>query len=198
MSADLTPRIPAEPERRGAENLVLLGARGCGKTVVARLVARHLGWTWIDTDEQVETQTGLTIRQIFDRDGEAAFRIMESQVLALALAGAERVISAGGGAVLLDCNRALMRARALCVWLTAPAEELDRRLSADPHTATQRPALTGLSGLDEIRRILELRGPLYADLADHVVDTVGRDPGAVATLVVAWWHSQMRGPDARC
>ena len=198
MCADLTSPPATASLRRRAENLVLLGARGCGKTVVGRLVARRFGWPFIDTDEQVEAEAGLTVRQIFERDGEAAFRILESQILAQALAGTALVISAGGGAVLLERNRELLRANSLCVWLTAPAEELHRRLIADPRTPAQRPPLTGLSGLDEIRRILELRGPLYAELADYVIDTVGRDTVAVAALVAAWWYGQTRGPDARC
>lgn len=154
-----------------AQNIILIGLRGSGKSSVGRALAACLGWQFIDTDERIEAQTGRTIAEIFTRDGEPKFRALETAVIQDVARGARQVLSVGGGAVLDPENCASLRAAGVCVWLTAPAEELHRRTQADPGTATRRPALTDATGVDEVRRLLAARQPLYAALADHVVST---------------------------
>ncbi len=174
-------------------NLILIGYRGSGKSSVGRLVAERLGWPFTDTDERVEQLAGRCLRDIFQTEGETVFRRMESQVLAEVLPLPDRsssvsprnacerwVVSVGGGAVLLGANRRRIRQAGLCVWLQAGAEELERRLAADPRTADLRPALTDLSRREEIRQLLAMRAPLYADLADERVQTDGRSIAQVA------------------
>jgi shikimate kinase len=157
-----------------ASNLILIGYRGCGKSSVGRQVAARLGWLFVDTDERIEGATGQSIQAIFQADGEAIFRRKEAEIVAQVASGRRQVISVGGGAVLLDENRNTLRAAGVCVWLTAPAEELQRRILADPRSAVTRPALTAGGGLEEIRHLLGQREPLYASLAEHVVSTAGR------------------------
>lgn len=166
-------------------NLVLIGYRGCGKTSVGRQLAQRLGWTFVDTDERVEAAAGCSISRIFARDGEAAFRSLETGVLADVTAGIHQVLSVGGGAVLAAANRDTLRAMRVCVWLTAPPEELHRRMQGDPRNASTRPELTPVGGLDEVRALLNERGPLYAAVADHVVETAGRSVEQVAADVLA-------------
>ncbi len=166
-------------------NIVLVGARGSGKTVVGRLVAAQLDWAFVDTDEQVEAGAGQTIATIFASLGEPGFRRMECEALARMLGGMHRVVSVGGGAVLSAGNRVRIRAGGICVWLTAPPDELHRRCLADQSTAARRPALTALPELEEFRQVLAFREPLYKAVADHVVDTTGRSPEEVARMVVA-------------
>ena len=134
---------------------------------------------------------------IFARSGEHEFRRIESQALARALAGEGRVISAGGGAVLSEDNRRLMRARARCVWLTAEPRELLQRLEADGRTATLRPPLTAHPPEQEIAEILATRGPLYASIADKVLDTTRRPAHLAADEIAAWWR-QASGEDGAC
>ncbi len=176
--------MSGEDPSRG-RNLVLVGYRGCGKSAVGRLVAERLGWAYVDTDEQIAAEAGKSISEIFAEDGEPAFRALESAAVARVVRGAEQVISVGGGAVLRDANRRALKAAGVCVWLTASAEELDRRVAGDPQSAALRPALTAHGGLDEVRALLASRAPLYASMADHVVATDGRTIAQVAEAVLA-------------
>jgi len=173
-------------------NLVLVGLRGCGKSSVGRLVARRLAWEFVDTDELIERKEGRTISAIFATDGEAGFREIERQAIEHAARGEHRVIAVGGGAVLLEANRRALRAAGLCVWLTAPPPELLRRLQADPHTATRRPALSRLPELAEIEKTLASRRPFYEALADQVLDTAGRTIADVAQEVITFLQCHLR------
>lgn len=178
------PKREREPQQAGRD-LILTGYRGSGKSCVGRLVSARLGWEFIDTDELVERAAGRAIADIFAAEGEPAFRALEDRAVAQAVAGAQRVISVGGGAVLSGRNRERLRAAGLCVWLSAPPEELHRRLRADPRSGSRRPALSDTPGLEEVRRVLAARRRLYAALADHVVETAGRSVEEVAQAVVA-------------
>lgn len=137
-----------------------------GKTSVGRRLAALRGWEFFDSDRQIETMTGRTVADIWRTDGEPAFRRLEAQVLADALAStAPRVIAAAGGTVLDQNNRRLMAQHHPVVWLRAQPELLATRVG----TATHRPLLDEdpagvLERLDAIRR------PLYAEVADVVVD----------------------------
>jgi shikimate kinase len=166
------------------EIITLIGYRGCGKTVVGRRLAERLSWSFIDTDQMVEEQAGRTIHQIFETDGEMAFRRMEADVLDDVLADRRRVISAGGGAVLARRNRKALRSTGVCVWLTAPAEELHRRITADARSTTQRPQLTDQPGLREVEAVLQARLPVYEATADHVVSTADRSVEQVVDAVL--------------
>jgi len=175
--------------------VTLIGYRGCGKSTVGRQLAQRLGWEFIDTDERIEQQAGCTIREIFERDGEAAFRKLEIEVLENALAGTRRVIAAGGGAVLARRNRKAMRSSSACIWLTAPPDELLARLSVDDRTATQRPSLTGDDALEEIEAVLFERLPVYEATADHVISTAGQSIDAVVEAVLDYLRVGERRTD---
>ena len=169
-----------------ARNVVLIGYRGCGKTSVGRSLATRLGWTFVDTDDLIEAAAGCSIREIFEREGEAGFRVRETTAVQEVARGTQQVISVGGGAILSADNRTMLRGAGVCVWLTAPPEELHRRLQADPRSGSTRPALTSKSELEEIRHLLQRRAPLYAELAEHVVDTAGRSLEQVVAAVFAF------------
>lgn len=166
-------------------NVILIGYRGCGKSSVGRSVAARLGWTFVDTDELVAAAAGKSIRAIFEQDGETDFRRREAELVARVAHGTRQVISVGGGAVLLEENREVLRGAGVCIWLTAPAEELARRTVADPQSAAMRPALTDAGALEEIRDLLGHREPLYASLAEHVVPTAGQSVEQVTHAVLS-------------
>lgn len=166
-------------------NIILIGYRGCGKTSVGRSLAARLGWSLVDTDARVEAAAGRTIREIFAQDGEAAFRALEAVAVAEVARGAHQVVSVGGGAVLSATNCAALRRAGVCIWLIAPPEELHRRVQADSRHAATRPALTAQNELDEVRHLLKQRAPLYAAVAEHVVDTAGRSIEQVADAILA-------------
>jgi shikimate kinase len=165
-------------------NITVIGYRGTGKSTVARLVANRLGWTWIDADAYLEKLAGLTIHEIFAREGEAGFRAREAAVIAELTARHQLVIATGGGAVLRAENRQAIRACGFTVWLVASPAIIAQRIAADPTSASRRPALTGSDPLTEIRQLLDQREPLYRRCADLVVDTERQSPDQIAQLIV--------------
>jgi shikimate kinase len=167
-------------------NIVLIGNRGTGKSTLGRLIASQLGMLFMDADEELERRAGQTIRDIFASGGEAAFRDLEAALLVDLIAGDQRVLALGGGAVLRPENRALIRQAKNCViWLQADANTLDRRISADTSTSQRRPNLTASGGLAEIERLLEVREPLYRECAQFAVDTEGKTAEQIAAEVVS-------------
>jgi len=172
-------------------HLVLVGLMGSGKSTVARRLSQRLHHRMVDLDAVVEAQAGCTIAELFARRGEAAFRDMESQVLAAQLASPEpSVIATGGGAVVREGNRhALAEAPDVrVVWLDARPEDLVRRVGG---SAATRPLLA-----DDPRGVLERldreRRPLYGEVADHRIDTAGRSLDEVVEAVDTWWRMQCR------
>ena len=107
----------------GCEHVVLVGLMGVGKSTVGARLADSLGWPLVDSDEQVESATGRTVREIFESDGEPAFRALEARALAEALdAPGPSIIAAAGGVVLAEENRRRLQApKVEVVWLRADA-----------------------------------------------------------------------------
>jgi len=178
---------PPENPVRG-DNLILIGARGSGKTVVGRALAARLGRPFVDTDERIEQRAGCTIMEIFGGAGEGHFRELERAMIAEVTAGGGQVISVGGGAVLREDNRTRLHRAGRCVWLAAPPDVLAARLRSDPRSATLRPALTGADPDAEIRRVLAERVRYYQSLADDRIETTGLSVAQVVEAVVglAW------------
>ena len=165
------------------QHLYLIGYRGCGKTTVARRLALLNKQTWIDADEELERRAGKTIREIFAESGEKHFRDLESQLLASLAEGTHHIIALGGGAVLREGNRNLIKRSGKVVWLRARPETLLARIQADPTTGDRRPSLTSAGGLEEIEQLLQVRTPLYAACADYIVDVDELTPEAVAEQI---------------
>jgi shikimate kinase len=162
-------------------SIVLVGMMAVGKTSVGRQLAASRGWEFFDSDRQIETMTGRTVAEIWRTDGEAAFRTLESQVLADALASTKpRVIAAAGGTVMDENNRRLMEQHHPVVWLRARPEMLATRLGS----ATHRPLLDE-DPAGVLKRLDALRRPLYAEVADVVVDVDDLTPEQVVTCIDA-------------
>jgi shikimate kinase len=165
-----------------AERVFLVGYRGTGKSTVARLLAGHLGWQWVDADDVLERRAGMTIRQVFAAEGEAGFRRRESAVLEELCGLRRHVIATGGGVVLSAANRERLTAAGRVVWLTTDAQTIRRRLEEDQTTRERRPVLT-VGGLAEIEGLLRAREPLYRAVAHLTVDTSGRTPEEIAGAI---------------
>lgn len=163
--------------------IFLVGYRGTGKTVVARLLAERLGWQWIDADALLEERHQCTIKQIFAAEGEAGFRDKEAALLHELCTRQQCVVATGGGIILRTENRALLRESGLVVWLTADAPTLWQRIQQDISTAERRPNLAS-GGLSEVEELLRVRQPLYDEVAQVVVSTDGRTPEEVADRII--------------
>lgn len=178
----LVPPAPPLPCHR----VILIGPRGSGKSTVARLLSDQLGWAWLDADVLLEQRAGQSIRALFASEGEAGFRQREADVLRDLARLEHHVVATGGGVVLREDNRALLRSPgSAVVWLSASVDTLWMRISADAVTADRRPAL-GVGGREEVAQVVASRDPLYRACADLIVDTTGRAPEEVAALILAW------------
>lgn len=165
-------------------NLVLIGYRGAGKSTVARLLALRLGWPWVDADVEIELKAGKSIAAIFADEGEAAFRDLESSVLAELLERDGLIVAAGGGAVLREANRRRLRERGRVVWLRAEPSALLHRTTGDATTRQRRPQLTTAGGQAEVEALLRERTPLYEQCAELSLDTDRKDPGEIAAEII--------------
>lgn len=169
----------------GDRPLFLIGPRGSGKSTAARLLAKELGWNWLDADEELEKRYGRSIRGIFETEGEAGFREKEAATLVELCRLPRHIISTGGGVVLRESNRGLLRNSGRVVWLTADVETLCQRVQADGATRDRRPQLT-VGGRAEMEEIIRFREPLYRQCANLIVDTTGLTPPEIAAAILSW------------
>jgi len=151
--------------------IVLVGMMGAGKTTVGRALAARLGLDFVDTDDLVSVSAGCSIRELFERHGEAHFRRVEASVLEETLSAITAgVVGCGGGIVTVDPNRRLLKdARATVVWLRATPAALAGRVGGD----TDRPLLDG-DAMERLTALSAERGAWYAEVADVVVDVDDR------------------------
>lgn len=175
-----------------ADNIILVGFSGTGKTLVGREVAQLLGWMFFDLDSEIEDRSGKAISRIFSDQGEGAFRLLEKQAIGDALSGQGRVISTGGGAVVDPENRALMLGRGYVICLDADPRTILKRLSAnEAHPADARPMLAGGDSLERIKALKSSRQPYYS-MAHGTVSTDNRSVEEVAGEVVRLWRDSGR------
>lgn len=146
-------------------NIFLVGLMGAGKTTVGRLLARHLGKTFIDADQELEARTGVRIPVIFELEGEAGFREREAALLAELVQRRDIVLATGGGAVLRPENRALLAKNGIVVYLDAAVDDLYARTRHDRN----RPLLQTADPRARLKELHESRDPLYREIADIVV-----------------------------
>ena len=152
-------------------NIVLIGFRGTGKSTVGRLLAKRLERDFIDSDKQIEISTEKTIKSIFEEDGEEGFRKIEAGTIAELSKADNKVISAGGGAVLKGDNVRNLKDNGFLVLLEATPEIIHNRIEQDEKTTQQRPSLTDKKPLDEIKHLIEQREHAYKSAADFTINT---------------------------
>jgi len=162
-------------------NLFLVGMMGAGKTTLGRALAWRLGREFADTDKVLVERTGVPVRTIFEIEGEEGFRRRESAVLAELAAQEGLVIATGGGAVLSEANRELMRSHGTVIYLRARLESLWERTRQD----TTRPLLQTADPRGTLAAILTEREPFYSEAAHVVVDTGAQSATSLANKVIA-------------
>ena len=148
---------------------------GAGKTSVGRRLARRLGKSFHDSDEEIEHATGVKIPVIFEIEGEAGFRAREAKMLAELAARSEIVLATGGGAVLSEENRKLLAENGIVVYLRAGAADLWQRT----HHDRNRPLLQTDEPLARLEQLFAERDPLYRSIADIIVDTGSQSLGSL-------------------
>lgn len=180
-------------------HLYLLGSRGVGKSTVGKLLAQRLQRPFLDLDELIEKTVGMPIADLFRARGEAWFRELESQTLALVgqavLDGqsAPGIVALGGGTCERPLNRDWIRRTGRGVWLRADSGELHRRMQQDSKTKARRPALTKLGSEEEIRLLNEQRRTNYEACAGFSLVTDKLSPAETVERIASWWESL--GPD---
>lgn len=159
-------------------NIILTGFMGTGKTTVGQIVADFIGWHFVDSDDEIVHRVGMSIPEIFVKQGEQGFRRYERVVCQSLVAGNKQVISTGGGMVIDPQNRNLMLKSGLVICLSATPDVLRERLAE----GEGRPLAQGW----EAR--LESRRPIY-DQIPYQIDTSELIPREVAEKVVALWRN---------
>lgn len=151
-------------------SLFLVGPMGAGKSTIGRQLARSLSCSFFDSDKEVEDRTGVDIPLIFELEGEAGFRARERAMIDELTRQPGIVLATGGGAVLDPENRAHLSERGTVIYLQTSVDQQLKRTARDRH----RPLLQTENPRARLEELLQMREPLYREVADHVIDTDGR------------------------
>ncbi len=189
VMADSTPTLK---QRLAGRSLYLVGMMGSGKTSTGRPLAERLGYGFVDADAVIEQAAGCSIPDIFDRDGEAGFRKLESQVLSAISQRHSLVVATGGGVVTQPENWGLLHS-GIVIWLDVVPDQLLQRLNAD---STVRPLLQTADPEAALNALLNERRPLYAE-ADLTVVINDEPPEAVADGILQLVPSLLKDPTQR-
>ncbi len=168
-----------------SRNIFLIGPMGAGKSTVGRHLAQLLDKEFHDSDREIEKRTGASVALIFDIEGEQGFRKRETAILDELTRGDNMVLATGGGVVLSEENRHLLRSRGTVVYLDADLDTLMRRT----HRDRKRPLLETGDRRQKLADIMKERESLYRSEADVVVTTDRRSPAAVARKVATTLQS---------
>ena len=166
-----------------SQNLFLIGPMGSGKSAVGRALAVQLHRHFYDSDDEIESRTGVDVAFVFEKEGESGFRQREAKVIAELTTRTGIVLATGGGAVLSAANRRHLGARGFVVYLQTSVDEQLRRI----RHGRERPLIAGEDEIER-RRVLETlmsqRAAKYEELADLTVETSGRKVNAVVREVL--------------
>ena len=187
--ADSTPTLK---QRLAGRSLYLVGMMGSGKTSTGRPLAERLGYGFVDADAVIEQAAGCSIPEIFERDGEAGFRSLESQELNAISPRHSLVVATGGGVVTQPENWGLLHS-GIVIWLDVVPDQLLQRLNAD---STVRPLLQTADPEAALNALLNERRPLYAE-ADLTVVINDETPEAVADGILQLVPSLLKDPTQR-
>ena len=165
---------------RHPQNLFLIGPMGAGKSAVGRQLAKLLHLSFVDSDDEIETRTGVDIAFIFEKEGEAGFRKREAKVIDDLSSMEGVVLATGGGAVADPENRSRLGGRGLVIYLYTTVDQQVARTQK----GRERPMLADGDSREILEELMAVRDPLYREIADIVVETDGRKVRAVANEIL--------------
>jgi shikimate kinase len=161
-------------------NIILIGPMGSGKSTIGNIIARRLHREFQDSDHFIEARTGVDIARIFDVEGEQGFRDRESNALNELLGTNDRVIATGGGSILREENRQLLKQKGYIIFLDTSVNQQMHRLRRDK----KRPLLQTENPRERLETLLAERRPIYLDLADLAVKTDKRVARRLAADII--------------
>lgn len=179
--------MDASPPFSLPRTVALVGLMGAGKSAIGRRLAQRLGLPFVDADDEIEHAAGCTIGEFFEKYGEAEFRAGERRVIARLLDEPPRVLSTGGGAYMDAETRALMRVKAVTVWLRADLDVLYDRVRRRGH----RPLLRQGDPKEILGKLMTQRYPIYAE-ADIVVDSTAQPADRTTEQVIEALQAHLR------
>ncbi len=179
--ADTVIQKPAEngvesaiAQALGRRSIVLVGMMGAGKSSIGRRLAGRLGIPFVDADGEIESAAGMTISEIFAKHGEPYFRAGETRVIARLLESGPQVLATGGGAIMDQRTRDLIRIKGISIWLKADLDVLLKRTKR----RNDRPLA------EKIKDLLPVREPVYAQ-SDIVVQSRDEPHEAIIDEIIA-------------
>ena len=152
---------------------------GAGKTTIGRLLAQQLKLAFVDSDKEIEDRTGADIPWIFDVEGEQGFRDREEQVIDELTQREGVLLATGGGVVMRESNRRALASRGFVIYLHTPVAQQVARTNRDQ----RRPLLNDGDPETILRELMDIRDPLYREIADHVAETDGRGARTVTQQI---------------
>ena len=160
--------------------MILIGPMGSGKSTIGQILAARLDREFIDSDHFIEDKTGVDIPRIFDIEGEEGFRLRETKALQELTARKNIVLATGGGSVISEENRKLLKASGYIIFLDTTVEQQLERLKYDK----KRPLLQTENPRERLEALLQQRKPLYIELADLCIPTDGKLTRKVAAEII--------------
>ena len=171
-------------QAKNVNNIVLIGFMGVGKTAVGRACACKLGWSFIDSDLEIEKLTGCSIADLFKNKGEDYFRQLESEIIERILRQSYQVVATGGGIVTLNKSRRILNVSRLrgskVIWLQASTDVIWQRVKNN----TKRPLLNTPDPMAKINHLLSKRNEFYQFAADYEIDTSELTIGEITEKII--------------
>ncbi|MCM8537140.1 MAG: shikimate kinase [Lentisphaeraceae bacterium] len=163
-------------------NIILVGFMSCGKSSVGRYLSEQAGMKLVDLDQLIIEKAGMSIPEIFANVGEKAFRDLESYVTTLMKKQQDTIFATGGGVILREQNRKILKESGIVIWLKTTPENVIKFTKKD----NNRPLLQDKKSIDQVTEMMNMREPMYEDCSHYSINAWENNLSQIADLV--WKH----------